>query len=105
MITKTFSVLLSLIPVASLLSGCAFGVTNVRVSHSELASVGEKRMGTILVRQFSDSRPQDHQYIGAKRNGFGMAVGNLGVRDGTHLDILLTGFFADALKQAGYEAI
>jgi hypothetical protein len=87
------------------LSGCAFGVTNVRVTHSALTPVDAKREGVVMVRQFTDSRKEDKQYIGTKRNGFGMPLGKLGVRDGKRVDLMVTEFFVDALKHAGYNAM
>jgi len=44
---------------AFLLSGCGIGTTRVEVEHSPLASVAQKRTGTILVRQFSDFNEDD----------------------------------------------
>src|SRR5579872_1911844 len=42
---KTPRVILSCLFLALLVSGCAFGVTNVRVAHSPLESVPQKRGG------------------------------------------------------------
>lgn len=103
--TKTIPLILTGLLMAISLSGCAFGVTNVRVAHSPLESVAQKREGTILVQQFVDSRKEDHQYIGTKRNGFGMPLGNIGVRDGKRVDAMVTEFFVDALRHAGYDAV
>jgi len=58
-----------------------------------------------LVQQFVDDRKEDHQYIGTKRNGFGMPLGNIGVRDGKRVDAMVTEFFVDALRHAGYDAV
>ena len=102
---KTTHLMLTSLLMAISLSGCAFGVTNVKVAHSSLESLAQKREGTVLVQQFVDSRKQDHQYIGSKRNGFGMALGNIGVRDGKRVDAMVTEFFVDALRHAGYDAV
>lgn len=77
----------------------------MNVAHSPLASVAPKREGTVLVRQFVDSRKEDHRYIGTKRNGFGMRLGSLGVRDGKEVAAMVTEFFVDALRHAGYDAV
>ena len=103
-IKKVASLLTSALAVL-LLNGCAFGVTNVKVAHSPLEPVVSKRDGVILVRQFTDSRKEDKQYIGTKRNGFGMPLGNIGVRDGKRVEVMVTEFFVDALKHAGYDAV
>lgn len=102
---KQILLLLNSAVIATFLSGCAFGVTNVRVAHSPFEPVTQKRDGTLLVRQFVDSREQDRQFIGTKRNGFGMPLGNIGVRDGKRTDVLLTEFFVEALQHAGYDAV
>jgi hypothetical protein len=93
-----------LFALAVLISGCALGVTRVNVTHNPIAPVANKRQGTILVKTFQDKRP-DTQYIGHKRNGYGMALGHIGTQEGVKLDVLLTQYFADALKEAGYDVI
>lgn len=96
---------ITILPLALLLSGCAFGVTNLRVAHSPLKQIADKKSGTLIVRTFVDNRKQDKQYIGTKRNGFGMALGDFGIRDGKHVDALVTEYFVEALQAAGYTAI
>lgn len=91
--------------VALLLGGCAIGTTQLEVTHNQLEKIEAKKNGNILVKQFSDKRKEDHQYIGNKRNGFGMVLGHVGLKDGQTLEDLLTGYFADALREAGYNAV
>jgi len=86
---------------ALILTGCAFGVTNVKVDHSPLKPV-EQRSGTVEIRPFTDVRKEDRQYIGTKRDGFGMPLGNIGIRNGQRVELLMTHFFEEALEQAGY---
>jgi hypothetical protein len=102
---KTTPLILTGLLLVISLNGCAFGVTNLRVAHSPLESVAQKREGTILVQQFVDKRKEDHQYIGTKRDGLGIPLGNFGVRDGKRVDVMITEFFVDALKHAGYDAV
>lgn len=90
---------------ALFLGGCAIGTTQLEVSHDQLEKIEAQKSGNILVRQFSDKRKEDHQYIGNKRNGFGMVLGHVGLQDGQTLEVLLTGYFADALREAGYNAV
>lgn len=90
---------------AVLLNGCALGVTHVNVAHSPLEPVAQKRAGTILVQPFVDNRKEDHQYIGTKRDVLGLPLGNMGVNDGKRVDVMVTEFFVDALKHAGYDAV
>lgn len=104
---KLFVPLMNLSVVALLLSGCALGVTPVKVRHSPLQHVENKREGTILVRQFVDNRQSkhDHRYIGTKRNGFGMPLGKIGIQDGAKLEVLVTDYFAEALREVGYQVV
>jgi len=102
---KKISIIFANVLVAILLNGCALGVTNLRVTHSPLEPVIQKREGTILVQMFVDNRTQDHQYIGTKRDGLGIPLGDFGVRDGKRVNEVVTEFFVDALKQAGYNAV
>lgn len=88
-----------------LLGGCAIGTTQLDVTHEPLARIEARKSGNILVRTFSDKRKEDHQYIGNKRNGFGMVLGHVGLKDGQTLEGLLTGYFVEALKEAGYNAV
>jgi hypothetical protein len=95
---------IALAPVV-LVSGCALGTTRARVEHSPLPAVAQKRSGTILVRQFADVRTEQRKYIGNKRNGFGMPVGRIGIEKNEPLEGLVTEYFAEALRQAGYQAV
>lgn len=90
---------------ALLLSGCAIGTTRLQVSHDALEPVQVKRHGTLQIRQFVDKRKENHEYIGNKRNGFGMVLGHVAPEEGVKLENLLTGYFAEALKEAGYKVV
>lgn len=83
--------------------GCAIGTTQLVMSHGQLATIPQTRQGDIVVRPFVDKR-QHTQYIGNKRNGFGMVLGHVGTQPGVRIDELLTQYFIEALKQAGYNA-
>lgn len=84
-----------------ILGGCAVGTTELVVSHNELNKVQNKRAGNLLVKKFTDSR-KDTNYIGNKRNGFGMVLGHVGLHDGENLESILTSYFAEALQESGY---
>ena len=85
-------------------SGCATGTTRLVLSHGPLDPVVQKRQGDVLVRPFVDKR-EHTTYIGNKRNGFGMVLGHVATQEGVKVDELLTQYFIEALKQAGYNAI
>ena len=85
-------------------TGCALGTTRLAVAHAPLAQVASKRQGDILVRPFVDKRQQT-EFIGNKRNGFGMVLGHVGTHDGVKVDEVLTQYFIEALKEAGYNAV
>ncbi len=84
--------------------GCAIGTTRVHIAHEAFDRIEKKREGSVLVKQFTDKR-KDTQYIGNKRNLYGMVLGHIGTEEGVKLEVLLTTYFADALKEAGYNAI
>jgi hypothetical protein len=84
--------------------GCALGTTRVKVTHEPLDRIENKKKGNILVKQFTDKR-EDTQHIGNKRNAFGMVLGHIGTEEGVKLEALLTSYFAEALKEAGYNAV
>lgn len=90
---------------AMFLGGCAIGTTTLNVGHDPLEKVTEMKKGTILVRKFVDRRKEPHEYIGNKRNGFGMVLGHVAAPEGVDLESLLTGYFAEALTEAGYKAV
>jgi hypothetical protein len=103
---KQASAAILIVTLACGLSGCVFGVTKLDVTHSPLSGTMPKREGTILVKQFVDGRPAGHrEYIGNKRNGYGMVLGHVGTQDGVDLTKLLTGYFVEALRHAGYDAV
>lgn len=89
----------------SFLMGCALGVTRVRVNHDPLVRVENKKEGNILVSPFKDVRPQKREYIGNKRNMYGMVLGHIGTEAGVSLTEILTEYFAEALTEAGYTVV
>lgn len=104
--TKQVSAAIAMATLAFGLGGCALGVSRVHVAHSPFSEVLTKREGTILVKPFIDGREAgQRQYIGNKRNGYGMVLGHIGIRDGVKLEALLTRYFAEALQHAGYKAV
>jgi hypothetical protein len=90
---------------AFLAGGCAIGTTRLKVEHSPLEKVESKKHGNILVKEFVDNRKEDHEYIGNKRNGFGMVLGHVGTEEGVKLESVLTRYFAEALTEAGYNVV
>jgi hypothetical protein len=88
---------------AAFQNGCAFGTAHAEIGHETLAPVAVKRQGNVLVRPFVDKRPNT-EYIGNKRNGYGMVLGHVATEEGVKLDAVLTQYFIDALQQAGYNA-
>jgi hypothetical protein len=102
-----FFVPAAILVLAVLVSGCALGTSQLAVTHDPLDSIGNKREGTILVREFVDEREPEHrgELIGNKRNGYGMVLGSFGCGGAGQLEALLTDYFADALREAGYNAV
>lgn len=96
--------LVLIIFLAALVNGCALGVTRVNVIHDQLTTIENKRDGDILVKQFTDKRPIK-DYIGNKRNMYGVAVGHIGTKNDIKIEELLTKYFAEALREAGYNVI
>jgi hypothetical protein len=84
--------------------GCAVGTTKVNVNREPLMKIANKKEGNLLVKRFVDKRPAA-AYIGNKRNGYGMVLGHIGLQDGIALEDLLTKYFAEALREAGYNAV
>jgi len=82
-------------------SGCAIGTTRVVIDHDPLVPIVQKKKGNIAVEPFKDVREQK-EYIGNKRNGFGMVLGHIGTMENETLEGLLTKYFAEALTEAGY---
>ena len=89
----------------SFLMGCALGVTRVNVSHDPLIRIENKKEGNILVNEFKDVRPQKREYIGNKRNMYGMVLGHIGTESGVSLAEILTKYFAESLSEAGYKTV
>lgn len=94
----------AMVLMAVLSGGCAMGTTRLAVAHAPLAPVAQQRQGDILVRPFVDKRA-NVEYIGNKRNGFGMVVGHVGTQKEVKIEELLTQYFIEALQQAGYNAV
>ena len=95
----------SMIVLTGLFSGgCAIGTTQLVIAHAPLVPVAQTRQGDIIVRPFVDKR-ENPAIIGNKRNGYGMVLGHVSPRTGVRVDELLTQYFIDALKQAGYNAV
>lgn len=87
-------------------NGCAFGVTKLDITHNPLNTIESKRQGKILVREFVDKRDREKkQFIGNKRNTFGMVLGHFATKEDLKLEIILTEYFAEALKEAGYNVV
>jgi hypothetical protein len=104
MLVKRASVATALAVLALSFSGC--GTTRLEVSHSPLTGQAARRDGAILVKAFSDVREADQrEYIGNKRNGYGMVLGHFATNEGVHLETLLAGYFVEALQRAGYNAV
>jgi len=89
----------------SFLMGCALGVTRVKINHDPVNRIENKKEGTILVNQFKDVRPQAKEYIGNKRNMYGMVMGHIGTETGVSLTETLSKYFAEALQEAGYKTV
>jgi len=89
----------------SFLMGCALGVTRVKINHDPINRIENKKEGTILVNQFKDVRTQAKDYIGNKRNMYGMVLGHIGTETGVSLTETLTKYFGEAVKEAGYKAV
>lgn len=101
---KSINLGIALVFLAIFTGCCALGVTRVSVTHEPLDHIENKKEGNILVKQFVDKR-KDTQYIGNKRNMFGMVMGHIGTEEGVKIEVLLTKYFAEALKEAGYNAV
>ena len=86
----------------TLLAACAVGTTEVKVAHDPFNEVSNKREGHLLLKEFVDLR-EHVEYIGNKRNGFGMVLGHIGLYGEEGLEPLLTRYFAEALRESGYE--
>lgn len=103
---KIKSLLLILLLVGICLSmGCALGVTRVAINHDPLNRIENKKEGNILVDQFKDVRPRAKEYIGNKRNMYGMVLGHIGTEQGVSLTEIITKYFAEALREAGYSVV
>jgi hypothetical protein len=89
----------------SLSMGCALGTTRVKISHDPLNRVENKKEGNSLVNTFQDVRPQAKEYIGNKRNMYGIVMGHIGPEEGVSLTDVLTNYFAEVLREAGYTVV
>jgi hypothetical protein len=85
-----------------LASGCAIGATVVRVEHDPLEKAAVKREGKVALTTFADSREEGHrEHIGNKRNLYGMVLGWVDSKG--KIEEILTDYFAEALREAGYD--
>ena len=100
---RVWGFILALALGAFFLSGCALGVRRVQLSYNPLDRVEKKQPANILVETFVDER-KDKEYIGNQRSAIGLVVGHIGTEEGVKLETVLTGYFADALRAAGYNA-
>ena len=95
------------VAVASL-SGCVIGVNKVQVTHSPLVPIANKREGIVGVKRFTDERREgDRQEIGIVRSALagGPVVGSVQLKNEAELEVLLTGYIVEALKEVGYQAV
>lgn len=92
---------------ATLFSSCAIGTSRIKVAHDPLQAPATLRSGTILVKQFTDSRKdiKDAASVGNKRNGYGMVLGGFAVKGGKNVAQTMTDHVADALRATGYQAV
>lgn len=104
MLQKVRNHVLSLAVLVIFASGCALGVTRVDIKHEPLNPAANKKKGNIMVKQFVDKRKdiKSPDYIGNKRNMYGMVLGHIGTKEGENLEVILTKYFAEALEAAGY---
>jgi hypothetical protein len=102
--SKSFVNLYLIVFLSFFICGCAVGITRVEVLHEPLNQINDKNEGNILIKQFVDKRP-DTRYIGNKRNALGIVMGHIATKEEIKLEKLLTQYFAEALKEAGYNAI
>jgi hypothetical protein len=88
------------------LSNCAFGTARISLTHDPLPNPPAKRQGSVVLERFTDERPSDQggEYIGNKRNGYGMVLGHVGL-DSAKIDSVLTRYIGEALKNTGYTVI
>jgi len=83
--------------------GCAIGTTRVCVAHEMLQKVEPKRQGSLLIKTVVDGRAAGHrEFIGNKRNAYGMVLGHIGTIEGVRLEDVMTKSLAEALGEAGY---
>lgn len=95
-----------LVVISCLGSGCVLGTTQVNVDMEPFELVAKtNRTGDILVRRFVDDREDSRDLIGSKRNTYGMVMGHLSVPRGERLEEILTNYFAEALRLAGYRVV
>jgi|GEM_PF-1234574 len=92
--------------ICAFISNCAFGTAKIKLTHETLSEPKVKRQGTIVLEKFSDERQADKggEFIGNKRNGYGMVLGHVAIDSGK-VDSVLTSFVGDVLKNTGYTVI
>ncbi len=98
---------IALIAIVQLCSACAIGTSRMALEHTPFeAGVAAEPRGDISVRRFVDNRAEDRrEFIGAKRNGYGMVLGHIAVPVDDTLEDILTLSFTEALRSAGYRAV
>jgi hypothetical protein len=82
---------------------CTTDITEVRIAHANLDRIDDRRTGIVLIRQFADKRGNT-AYVGSFRPLF-ILSSHFAPEVGVRLDALLTKYFAEALREAGYEVI
>jgi hypothetical protein len=109
---KQLLLIITSIAAVAVLAGCASprGEGNsqcMAVTHAPLERIEMKRSGTILVKAFADLRPQkDKRAIGRIPWAFAPGVDLYFLpADPLNIDILMTEFVAEALREAGYDAV
>ncbi len=104
MLQKVRNHILYLAVLVIFVSGCALGVTRVEIKHEPINPAANKKKGNIIIKQFVDKRKdiKSPDYIGNKRNMYGMVLGHIGTKEGEKLEVILTKYFAEALEAAGY---
>jgi hypothetical protein len=100
--------LVSICFVCSLLANCAIGPTKIALGYESLPNVDKKRTGEIIIKPFVDARKSDQRRghkIGNKRNMYGMVLGSIETYDSVSLDSTITSYFAQVLRNIGYNVV
>lgn len=86
------------------IEGCSLSPISVEVIHNPLEKIENKKEGNILITQFVDKRA-DTRYIGHKKSFSGKVMGHIVIEKGMKLYHILTKYFAEALREAGYTVV